>query len=95
MKLIRLGGCPGHWRKKILNIGSGVRGGGGSVAGARGGKQDYCRATGRPHATFKIIWDAHCCLSTNCSYYNMLCRGANICLQCRVDRQNPNFSIEG
>ena len=25
-KLIRLGGCPGHWRKKVLNIGCGLRG---------------------------------------------------------------------
>ena len=39
-KLIRLGGCPGHWRKKILNIGSGVRGGDGWVGvGVGGGKR--------------------------------------------------------
>ena len=54
-KLIRLGGRPGHWRKKVLDIGSWVR-------GVEGCKLDYCRATGRPQATFKIIRGGPCCL---------------------------------
>ena len=103
-KLIRLGGCPGHWRKKILNIGSEVRGG----AGVGRGKQDYCGVTGRPKVTFKIIRGAPCCLPTVPTLmhdYNMHRTGANICtfsrssciwsLHCRVDRQNPNSSIVG
>ena len=55
-------------RKKILNIGSGVRGwvepGVGGGGGAGKGKQDYCGATGRPQVTFKIIRGAPCCLPT-------------------------------
>ena len=78
-KLIRLGGCAGHWCKKILNIGRGVQGvweGGGGR-----GKQDYCGVTGRPQVTFKIIRGAPCSLPTGPTSmhdYNMHRRGANI-----------------
>ena len=70
-KLIRLGGCPGHWRKKILNIGSGVWGWG-----------EAHRITAGPLVGQRSLSKLLGCLPTvpiPMHDYNMHRRGANIC----------------
>ena len=79
-KLIRLGGCPGHWRKKILNIGSGGRGWGrgrgGAGVGGRGeanriiagslvGHRSFSKLLAAPHAVYPRF--LHLCMITICT----------------------------